>query len=131
MTNQTLTRARPERSLERTGPAAGRDLVPVNPGVIASRRRPVVRPAREVVVPRPRALRASRRPQLAHWRARNWRRVVLAWFVLSLAIVAVAAEPATAFPKAQVSPVAAVRMALRVIGVLTVAGVPAVLVALP
>jgi hypothetical protein len=71
------------------------------------------------------------RQRLAGWRARNWRRAVLAWFVLSLIILAVAAEPKTDFPKAQARSVPAVRMVLRVAGGLTVAGVPVLLVALP
>ena len=65
------------------------------------------------------------------WRARNWRRVVLAWFVLSLIVMAVAAEPKTDFPKAQARSVPAVRMVLRVAGGLTAAGVPILLIALP
>ena len=84
-----------------------------------------------VVVWRQRAPRASFRQRLAGWRARNWRRAVLAWFVLSLIIMAVAAEPKADFPKAQAGAVPAVRMVLRVAGVLTVAGVPVLLVALP
>jgi hypothetical protein len=79
----------------------------------------------------PRATRAPFRQRLAAWRARYWRRVVLAWFVLSLVILAVAAEPATAFPKAQLRSVPAARSFLRVAGELTVAGVPVLLVALP
>jgi hypothetical protein len=43
----------------------------------------------------------------------------------------VAAEPATAFPKAQLRSVPAARTFLRVAGALTVAGVPVLLVALP
>ena len=80
---------------------------------------------------------ASGRPGLrsgsvsAGWRARNWRRVVLAWFVLSLVIMAVMAEPKTDFPKAQARSVPAVRMFFRVAGGLTAAGVPVVLLALP
>jgi hypothetical protein len=77
------------------------------------------------------APRASIRQRVAGWRARNWRRAILAWFVLSLAIMAVAAEPKTDFPKAQVSSVPAARVALRVAGVLTTAGVPVLLIALP
>ena len=84
-----------------------------------------------VLIWRHRAPRASFRQRLAGWRARNWRRVVLAWFVLSLAILAVAAEPATDFPKAQARSVPAVRTVLRVAGGLTMAGVPLLLVALP
>jgi hypothetical protein len=71
------------------------------------------------------------RERVAGWRARNWRRAVLAWFVLSLIILAVAAEPRTDFPKAQVRSVPAVRMFLRVAGGLTAAGVPILLIALP
>jgi hypothetical protein len=56
---------------------------------------------------------------------------VLAWFVLSLIIMAVAAEPKTDFPKAQTGSVPAVRMVLRVVGGLAVAGVPVLLIALP
>ena len=88
-----------------------------------------MRPA--VIAWRQRAPRAPLRQRVADWRARNWRRVVLAWFVLSLIIVAIAAEPKTAFPRAQVSSVPAVGTVLRVAGGLTMAGVPVVLVALP
>ena len=88
-----------------------------------------MRPA--VVAWRERAPRIPVRPRVAQWRARNWRRVVLAWFVLSLIIVAIAAEPRTAFPRAQAGSVPAVGTILRVAGGLTVAGVPVVLVALP
>jgi hypothetical protein len=91
-----------------------------------------MRPA--VIAWRERALRAPRAPfrqRVADWRARRWRRILLAWFVLSLAIMAIAAEPATDFPKAQINSVPAVGMALRVAGGLTVAGVPVVLIALP
>jgi hypothetical protein len=71
------------------------------------------------------------RQRIAGWRARHWRRLVLGWFVLSLAIVAVAAEPRTDFPKAQAGTVPAVRTVLQVAGGLTVAGVPFVLIVLP
>ncbi len=87
--------------------------------------------ATRVVVWRQRAPQASFRQRVADWRARNWRRAVLAWFVLSLIIVAVAAEPKTDFPKAQTRSVPAVRMILHVAGALTVAGVPMLLIALP
>jgi hypothetical protein len=53
------------------------------------------------------------------------------WFVLSLIIMAVAAEPKSDFPKAQAGSVPAVQTILRVAGGLTVAGVPVLLVALP
>jgi hypothetical protein len=87
------------------------------------------RPA--VITWRERASRAPLRQRVAQWRARHWRRVVLAWFVLSLIIMAIAAEPKTAFPRAQASSVPAVGTVLKVAGGLTVAGVPVVLVALP
>jgi hypothetical protein len=80
---------------------------------------------------RQRPPRASLRQRVAGWRARNWRRAVLAWFVLSLIIMVIGAEPRTDFPKAQAGSVPAVRMVLRVAGMLTVAGVPVLLVALP
>ena len=56
---------------------------------------------------------------------------MLAWFVLSMVIMAVMAEPKTDFPKAQARSVPAVRMFFRVAGGLTAAGVPVVLIALP
>lgn len=127
--NQTLTRERPARGLPGTGPAAVREMVLPDPGITSQRRRRAGRPARDVA--RPRALWASCRPQVAAWRARNWRRVVLAWFILCLVVVAVAAEPATAFPRAQVSSMPAGPMALRVVGGLTAAGIPVVLIVLP
>jgi hypothetical protein len=49
----------------------------------------------------------------------------------TLAIMAVAAEPATEFPKAQFGSVPAVRVLLRAGAVLTAAGVPVLLAALP
>jgi len=56
---------------------------------------------------------------------------VLAWFVLSLIIMAVAAEPRTDFPKAQARSVPALQMILHVAGGFIVAGVPVLLIALP
>ena len=56
---------------------------------------------------------------------------MLTWFVLSLIIMAVSAEPRTDFPKAQTRSVPAVRMVLRVAGGLTAAGVPVLLITLP
>jgi hypothetical protein len=73
----------------------------------------------------------SFRQRVASWRARNWRRVVLAWFVTVLAVMAVAAEPVTDFPRAQASAVPAVRVTLSAVELLTVAGVPLLLIALP
>jgi len=80
---------------------------------------------------RGRAPQASFRQRVAGWRARNWRRAVLTWFVLTLAIMAVSAEPGPDFPKAQASSVPAARMVLRVTSVVTVAGGPVLLIALP
>jgi hypothetical protein len=85
----------------------------------------------EVIVWDQRAPRAPFQQRVAVWRARNWRRAVLAWFVLSLIIMAVAAEPRTDFPKAQARSVPAVRMIMHVAGGLIVAGVPVLLIALP
>jgi hypothetical protein len=73
----------------------------------------------------------SFRQRVASWRARSWRRAVLAWFVIVLAIMAVAAEPVTDFPHAQANAVPAVRVTLSAVELLTVAGVPLLLVALP
>jgi hypothetical protein len=74
---------------------------------------------------------APLRERVARWRARNWQRAILTWSVLMLAIMAVAAEPVTAFPKAQLNSVPAVRVVLRT-GAVLIAGVgPVVLVALP
>jgi hypothetical protein len=73
----------------------------------------------------------SFRQRVASWRARNWRRAVLAWFVTVLAVMAVAAEPVTDFPRAQANAVPAVRVTLSAVELLTVAGVPLLLIALP
>ena len=109
-------------------------MVPLQPGATTIGTRAVPsyrgRPTRVIAWRQP-APRASFRQRVAGWRARNWRRAVLAWFVLSLIIMAVAAEPKTDFPKAQARSVPAVRMVLRVAGGLTVAGVPVLLIALP
>lgn len=131
MTHQTLTRPRPGRGYPGAGPAAIRDAVPLNQVITPRARRPAGRGASAVVVPRPQAPRASFRQRVAAWRARNWRRAVLAWSILSLALVVAAAESATAFPGAQAGPAPAVLMAVRVVGGLTAAGVPVVLIALP
>lgn len=85
----------------------------------------------EVIVWRQRAPRAAFRERAAQWRARHWRRAVLAWSVMCLICLAVSAEPATAFPKAQARSVPAVGVVMKVAGGLTVAGVPVVLIALP
>jgi hypothetical protein len=80
---------------------------------------------------RQRPPRTPFRRRLVAWRERNWRRVILAWFVLSMIIMVVAAEPKTDFPRAQARSVPAVQTFLRVAGGLTVAGVPVLLIALP
>jgi hypothetical protein len=133
MMRHALQQARPGRVRAGMSPVIGR-TVPLNPGLAAVRT--AARPlhggrSTGAIAWRRRAPRAPFRQRLAQWRARHWRRVVLAWFVLSLIIVGVAAEPATAFPKAQLRSVPAARTFLRVAGALTVAGVPVLLVALP
>jgi hypothetical protein len=133
MMRHALQQARPGRVRAGMSPAIGR-TVPLNPGLAAVRT--AARPlhggrSTGTIAWRRRAPRAPFRQRLAQWRARHWRRAVLAWFVLSLIIVGVAAEPATAFPKAQLRSVPAARTFLRVAGALTVAGVPVLLVALP
>ena len=123
-----------ERGRGGLGPAAIGGIAPLKAGVTTLGTRPVPSyggRAMGAVIWRQRAPRIAFRQRLAAWRARKWRRAVLAWFVLSLIIVAVSAEPATDFPKAQARSVPAVRMVLRVAGGLTVAGVPVLLIALP
>ena len=75
--------------------------------------------------------RAPVRARVASWRARHWRRAVLAWFAATVAIMAIAAEPAADFPRAQANSVPALRVVLHAAGVLTVAGVPVLLIVLP
>jgi len=131
MMRQALQQAWPERGRVGTGPAIG-GTVPLNPGFTAvGTRLPNGGRSAAAIAWRQRAPRAPFRQRLAEWRARNWRRVVLAWFALSLIIVVVAAEPSTDFPKAQLRSVPAVQTFLRVAGGLTVAGVPVLLIALP
>jgi hypothetical protein len=77
------------------------------------------------------APRAPVRARVASWRARHWRRAVLAWVAATVAIMAIAAEPAADFPRAQANSVPALRVVLHAAGVLTVAGVPVLLSALP
>jgi hypothetical protein len=129
--SQALQHVRPERGHGGMSPAIGM-TVPLNPGLDAVRTPPLrgARSTGAIAWRRP-APRSPFRQRLAEWRARNWRRAVLAWFVLSLIIVVVAAEPKTDFPKAQLRSVPAARMFLRVAGELTAAGVPVLLVALP
>ncbi len=134
MMRQSLQQVWPERARGGLGPAATGGIAPLKSGVttIGTRSAPAYGGrAMEVLVWRQRAPRATFRQRVAAWRARNWRRAVLAWFVLSLIIMAVAAEPRTDFPKAQARSVPAVRMVLRVAGGLTAAGVPVLLIVLP
>ena len=84
-----------------------------------------------VSVWRQRPPQAPLRERVAGWRSRNWSRAILTWFVLTMAIMAVAAEPVTAFPRAQLNSVPAARVILRTGAALLVGGVPIVLVALP
>ena len=133
MMRHALQQAQPQRGRAGMSPAIGR-TVPLNPGLAAVRT--AARPlyggrSAKAIAWRRRAPRAPFRQRLAQWRARHWRHAVLAWFVLSLIIVGVAAEPAAAFPKAQLRSVPAAQTFLRVAGALTVAGVPVLLVALP
>jgi hypothetical protein len=131
MMSQALQQARPERGRVAMGPVIG-GTVPLNPGLTTVRTRPAYGGRSAAVIAwRQRAPRTPFRQRLVAWRARNWRRVVLAWFVLSMIIVVVAAEPKTDFPKAQARSVPAVQTFLRVAGGLTVAGVPVLLIALP
>jgi len=137
MINQALRQARQARGRVRMGPAVA-GTVPLSPRFTAagtrsayggrSRRAPW---STGGIAWRPRPPRTPFRQRLVAWRARNWRRVVLAWFVLSMIIMMTAAEPSTDFPKAQARSVPAVQTVLRVAGGLTVAGVPVLLIALP
>lgn len=124
--SQVLQQARPERDRAGMGRAIA-GTVPSKPGFTAV----ATRPAYGVIRWRRPAPRTPFRQRLVAWRARNWRRVVLAWFALSMIIVVMAAEPETDFPKAQARSVPAVQTFLRVAGGLTVAGVPVLLIALP
>jgi hypothetical protein len=139
---QSLTQVRPEAgpggmSPARTGgvsPPRTEGITPRDPGAIPiGTRSPASYGERTMGVStwRRGAPQASFGRRIASWRARNWRRAVLAWFVLTLTIMAVAAEPAADFPKAQAGSVPAVRVALRVAGIVTVAGVPGLLIMLP
>ena len=114
MTHQLLEQ---ERGRGGIGPAAIGSLVPLQRGAATIRPPPFLSRTndrgRRLA---PAATAGSFRLRVAGWRARNWRRAVLAWFVLSLIIMAVAAEPKTDFPKAQARSVPAVRMFLRVAG---------------
>jgi hypothetical protein len=131
---QSLQQVWPERGRRGLSPASLGVIAPLKPGVSTLGTRPVPSYGGRAVgalIWRQRAPQASFRQRVIGWRARNWRRAVLTWFVLSLIIMAVAAEPRTDFPKAQARSVPAVRMFLRVAGGLTAAGVPMLLIALP
>ena len=135
--SQALQQAPRERGRLRMGPAIG-GTAPLNPGFAAVATRPAyggrsggASRSAGVIAWRQGAARTPFRQRLVAWRARNWRRVVLAWFVFSMVIVMMAAEPKTDFPKAQARSVPAVQTFLRVAGGLTVAGVPMLLIALP
>jgi hypothetical protein len=131
---QSLQQVWPERGHRGLGSAAIGGIVPLKSGVTTIGTRPAPSYGGRAIGDltwRQRAPQATFRQRVAGWRARNWRRAVLAWFVLSLIIMAVSAEPATDFPKAQAGSVPAVRMVLRVAGGLTMAGVPVLLIALP
>jgi hypothetical protein len=75
--------------------------------------------------------RAPLRQRIAGWRARNWRRAILAWFVLTLSLIGVAAEPATDFPRAQLDSVPAVRVVMQTAAPIIAAGIPVLLAVLP
>ena len=134
MMRQVLQQVGPERGRGGMSSAGIGGIVPLKPGAAAIGTHPMPSYGRRttgVIAWRQRAPRASFRQRVAAWRVRNWRRAVLAWFVLSLIIMAVAAEPKADFPKAQARSVPAVQMVLRAAGGLTVAGVPVLLIALP
>ena len=133
MMREALQQARPGRGRADMRPAIG-GTVPLHPGLAGAVERPrTLYGARSTgaIAWRRRAPGVPFRQRVAQWRARNWRRAVLAWFALSLIIVGVAAEPAADFPRAQLRSVPGARAFLRVAGELTVAGVPVLLVALP
>jgi len=77
------------------------------------------------------APRAPALARLASWRARHWRQAVLTWFAAAIAVMAIAAEPAADFPRAQAHSVPAARVVLRTASILTAAGVPLLLIVLP
>ena len=134
MMRQSLQQMWPERGRGGLRPVAFGGITPLKSGVSTGGTRSVPSYGGRTmgaIVWRRRAPQASIRQRVAGWRARNWRRAVLAWFVLSLIIMAASAEPASYFPKAQARSVPVVGMVLHVAGGLTVAGVPVLLIALP
>ncbi len=131
---QSLQQVWPERGRGGLGPSAIGGIASLRAGAATIGTRPVPSYGGRVMGAlswRQRAPRATFRQRVAGWRARNWRRAVLTWFMLSLIIMAVSAEPRTDFPKAQARSVPAVAMVLRVAGGLTAAGIPVLLIALP
>ncbi len=140
MMSQQLTQVRPEADPGVITPARIGGIAPRNSGVVTivprssatyGERTMTVSVWRQGTLRAPFPLRAPFRQRVANWRARNWRRAVLAWSVVTLALMVTAAEPSTDFPKAQAASVPAVRVVLRVTEVLTLTGVPALLIALP
>ena len=134
MMRQSLQYVWPERGHRGLSLSPVRGITPLKAAATATGARPSpLYRGRSMggVVWRQRAPRVPFRQRVAGWRARNWRRAVLAWFVLSLIVMAASAEPASYFPKAQARSVPAVGMVLHVAGGLTAAGVPVVLIALP
>jgi len=134
MMRQSLQHVWPERGHRGLSPSPVQGITPLKAGATAvgARPSPFYRGrTMEVVVWRQRAPQVPFRQRVAGWRARNWRRAVLAWFVLSLIVMAASAEPASYFPRAQARSVPAVGMVLHVAGGFTAAGVPMVLIALP
>ena len=138
--SQVLQQARPGRGRARMRPAIGgiEGAVPPSQRFATTGTRPLYRGrgtgagrSARVIAWRQRVPQTPFRQRLTGWRARNWRRVVLAWFALSMIILLMAAEPKSDFPKEQVRSVPAVQTFLRVAGGLTVAGVPVLLIALP
>ena len=102
MMRQALQQAPPGRGRADMRPAIG-GIVLLHPGRAGAvpRTRTLYARSTGAIAWRRRAPGAPFRQRLAQWRVRNWRRAVLAWFVLSLVIVGVAAEPAADFPRAQ------------------------------
>jgi hypothetical protein len=124
----------PQAGYRGVSPRKTGGIAPPNSGVITmGTRSPSSYGEHTMVVSawRPGAPRVSSRQRVASWRARNWRRAVLAWFVVTLAIMAMAAEPSTDFPRAQANSVPAVRVTLEAAEMLTMVGVPLLLIALP
>ena len=135
---EATMRQSPSQVLPLSGPwslrsavTGGRATSPAGASAIARRSPGWCEAAAGVSAWRARAPQAPLRQRVAAWRARNWHRALLAWFVLTLAIMGVAAEPAARLPRAQLGSVPAVRVVLRAGAVLTVGGVPVLLAALP